>query len=116
MLASGERAAVLGEVTRAALEGIALAVTTLMQLAEQALGQPLHELAVDGGAAASDLLLQAQANSSGVPVRRPAPLESTAARFPEQRAKRPPTRRRAYEAAMAPRFQTLQRICKLCSY
>ena len=67
-----------GQIARAALEGIALAVTTLMQLAEQALGQPLHELAVDGGAAASDLLLQAQANSSGVPVRRPDQLESTA--------------------------------------
>ena len=53
-------------------------MTTLTQLAEQALGQPLQELAVDGGAAASDLLLQAQADSSGVPVRRPDQLESTA--------------------------------------
>jgi glycerol kinase len=67
-----------GHIARAALEGIALAVTTLTQLAEQALGQPLQELAVDGGAAASDLLLQAQADSSGVPVRRPDQLESTA--------------------------------------
>ena len=49
-----------------------------MQLAETALGHGLGELAVDGGAAASDPLLQAQADSTGLPVRRPASLESTA--------------------------------------
>ena len=38
----------------------------------------LTELAVDGGAAASDPLLQAQSNSTGLIVRRPASLESTA--------------------------------------
>jgi glycerol kinase len=40
--------------------------------------QSLGELAVDGGAAASDLLLQAQADSTGLHVRRPVHLESTA--------------------------------------
>jgi glycerol kinase len=49
-----------------------------VDLAEQALGHGLGELAVDGGAAASDPLLQAQANSTGLTVRRPASLESTA--------------------------------------
>jgi len=65
-------------IARAALEGIALSVATLVHLAETALGQGLGELAVDGGAAASDPLLQAQADSTGLRVRRPASLESTA--------------------------------------
>jgi glycerol kinase len=67
-----------GHIARAALEGIALSVATLVQLAEQSLGHGLGELAVDGGAAASNPLLQAQANSTGLKVRRPANLESTA--------------------------------------
>ena len=67
-----------GHIARAALEGIALSVATLVDLAEQALGTGLGELAVDGGAAASDPLLQAQADCTGLTVRRPASLESTA--------------------------------------
>ncbi|MCP9824473.1 glycerol kinase GlpK [Synechococcus sp. EJ6-Ellesmere] len=65
------------QIARAALEGIALAVATLVQLAEEARGQPLLELAADGGAAASGLLLQAQADATGLPVLRRADLEST---------------------------------------
>ncbi len=67
-----------GHIARAALEGIALSVATLVELSEEALNEKLGELAVDGGAAASDLLLQAQANSTGLTIRRPANLESTA--------------------------------------
>ena len=67
-----------GHIARAALEGIALSVASLVELTEQAMEQKLGELAVDGGAAASDLLLQAQADSTGLGVRRPAHLESTA--------------------------------------
>ena len=67
-----------GHIARAALEGIALSVASLVQLAEQSIGHGLGELAVDGGAAASDPLLQAQADSTGLRVRRPASLESTA--------------------------------------
>ena len=67
-----------GHIARAALEGIALSVASLVELAEQAMEQSLGELAVDGGAAASDLLLQAQADSTGLNVRRPVHLESTA--------------------------------------
>jgi glycerol kinase len=63
---------------RAALNGVALAVSTLVDTAEAALGQPLRELAVDGGAAASNVLMQAQADSTALAVRRPAHLESTA--------------------------------------
>ena len=67
-----------GHIARAALEGIALSVANLVCLAEQALGHSLGELAVDGGAAASNPLLEAQSNSTGLQVRRPANLESTA--------------------------------------
>ncbi len=67
-----------GHIARAALEGIALSVATLVELSQTALGQTLGELAVDGGAARSDLLLQAQANSTGLTIRRPNNLESTA--------------------------------------
>ncbi len=65
-------------IARAALEGIALSVATLIDIAEASLNQSLGELAVDGGAAASDLLLQMQANTTGLIVRRPSNLESTA--------------------------------------
>ena len=67
-----------GHIARAALEGIALSVSTLVGLAQQALGNELGELAVDGGAAASDLLLQSQANSTGLNIRRPSNIEITA--------------------------------------
>ncbi len=67
-----------GHIARAALEGIALSVATLVELSEKALGKSLGELAVDGGAAKSNLLLQAQANSTGLSIRRPKNLESTA--------------------------------------
>ena len=66
------------QIARAALEGIALAVTGLLRGAAEALGAPLNTIAVDGGAAASAVLLQAQADSAGVQVVRPANLESTA--------------------------------------
>ena len=41
-------------------------------------GIPCRELRVDGGAAANDLLMQFQADLLGIPVHRPASLESTA--------------------------------------
>ena len=67
-----------GHLARAALEGIALSVATLVKAAEKSLGQELKEIAVDGGAAASNPLLEAQENSTGLPIRRPMNLESTA--------------------------------------
>jgi len=66
-----------GAIARATLESIALAVASLVELATEALGAPLKELATDGGAAAADGLLQAQADSCGLEVRRRADLEST---------------------------------------
>jgi glycerol kinase len=67
-----------GHIARAALEGIAFQVADLLTAMEADAGVPLAELRVDGGAAANDLLLQLQADLMGVPVARPALLETTA--------------------------------------
>ncbi len=67
-----------GHIAKAALEGIALSVANLVNLAEESISHGLGELAVDGGAAASNALLQAQADCTGLRVRRPRNLESTA--------------------------------------
>ncbi len=67
-----------GHIARAALEAIALSSAELIAAMEADLGQPLEELRVDGGAAANDLLMQMQADFSGVPVLRPRDTETTA--------------------------------------
>jgi glycerol kinase len=63
---------------RAALEGVALEVTDLLEAMASDLGNPLAILRVDGGAAANDLLMQIQCDLLGVPLARPTILESTA--------------------------------------
>jgi glycerol kinase len=45
---------------------------------EQDVGGPVTDFRVDGGAAQSDLLMQMQADTQGVPVRRPEGIETTA--------------------------------------
>ncbi len=80
------RAAILGitrgttaaHVALATLEGIAFQVAELMEALTPDAGFPIEELRVDGGAAASDLLMQIQADLLGIPVARPAATESTA--------------------------------------
>jgi glycerol kinase len=80
------RGAVLGltrgstgaHLARATLEGIAFQVADLLSAMEADTGTRLRELRVDGGAAASDLLMQLQSDFSGVSVVRPANLETTA--------------------------------------
>ncbi len=80
------RGAVLGltrgstgaHLARATLEGIAFQVADLLNAMEADTGTRLRELRVDGGAAASDLLMQLQADFSGVRVARPENLETTA--------------------------------------
>ena len=67
-----------GHIARAALESIALQVADVLAAMEADAGLPLTELRVDGGAAANDLLMQLQADLIGVPVARPAVLETTA--------------------------------------
>jgi glycerol kinase len=65
-------------IARAALEGIALEVTDLLEAMAEDLGAPLGSLRVDGGAAANDLLMQIQSDLLGVTLARPTILESTA--------------------------------------
>ena len=67
-----------GHVARAALEGIAFQVTDLLDELAADAGAAPAELRVDGGAARNDLLMQFQADVTGLPVVRPAVTESTA--------------------------------------
>jgi len=63
---------------RAALEAIAYQTHDLLRAMERALGKKLSELRVDGGAAKNNFLCQFQADILGIPVVRPAVLETTA--------------------------------------
>ena len=65
-------------IARAALEAIALQSADVFIAMSQDAGLSLNELRADGGAAANDLLMQMQADFSGVPVVRPKVLETTA--------------------------------------
>jgi glycerol kinase len=67
-----------GHIARAAIESIALQTADLMRAMDADTPAPLRELRVDGGAAANDTLMQFQADLLGVPVHRPACLETTA--------------------------------------
>ncbi|MCH2152439.1 MAG: glycerol kinase GlpK [Phycisphaerales bacterium] len=72
------RGSTSAHIARAALEGIACTVTDVLNAMEQDAGIPLKELRVDGGAAASDLLMQIQTDLLNVEVLRPTMLETTA--------------------------------------
>ena len=76
------RGTTLAHIARAALESIAFqsaALLTAMSRDSVAHGgRPVHELRVDGGASANDLLMQMQADLLGIPVVRPAVIETTA--------------------------------------
>jgi glycerol kinase len=63
---------------RATLEAIAFQSAELIEAMAADCGIGLTELRVDGGAAASDLLMQVQADLLGVPVVRPRVTETTA--------------------------------------
>ena len=71
------RGATKAHLARATLEGVAHQVADLVD-AIRAGGIAITALRVDGGAAASDLLMQMQADLAGLPVERPHMLESTA--------------------------------------
>jgi glycerol kinase len=65
-------------IARATLDGIAFQVSDLVTAMENDAGIKISTLRVDGGASASDLLMQTQADVLGVSVERPAQVESTA--------------------------------------
>jgi glycerol kinase len=82
----GARGAIMGitrgtrraHLARAALEGIVHQVDDLVEAMGRDLNRPFVRLRVDGGAAANDLLMQLQADRSGLVVERPHDLETTA--------------------------------------
>ncbi|HEX6895506.1 MAG TPA: glycerol kinase GlpK [Bryobacteraceae bacterium] len=65
-------------IARAALEAIAYQTRELVEAMEADSGEKLKELRVDGGAAASDFLMQFQADILGRTIVRPADAETTA--------------------------------------
>jgi glycerol kinase len=72
------RYATKAHLARATLESIAYGTRDVADAMAADSGVRLHVLRVDGGASANDLLLQLQADILGVPVSRPALLETTA--------------------------------------
>ena len=76
------RGSTVAHIARAALESIAFQSAALLQAmsrdAVAAGAQPVQELRVDGGACVNDLLMQFQADLLGIPVVRPAVVETTA--------------------------------------
>jgi len=76
------RGSTMAHIARAALESIAYQSAALLQAmsrdAVAAGAAPVSELRVDGGASINDLLMQFQADLLGIPVVRPACVETTA--------------------------------------
>jgi glycerol kinase len=84
---AGARGAILGltrgagraHLVRATLESLAYQSRDVIDAMNEESGVPLRELRVDGGACANDFLMQFQADILGVPVDRPALVDTTAA-------------------------------------
>ena len=76
------RGSTLAHIARAALESIAFQSAALLQAMDRDAvacgGVAVSELRVDGGACVNDLLMQMQADLLGIPVVRPAVVETTA--------------------------------------
>ena len=72
------RATTKAHLARAALEAIAYQTRDMVDTMCAELGAPLRKLQVDGGACANNFLMQFQADILGVPVERPAVIETTA--------------------------------------
>jgi glycerol kinase len=78
LIAGLTRGTTAAHLARAALEGIAYQVADVLDAMQADADLPISELRVDGGAAASDLLLQFQADITGIPIVRAGVLEATA--------------------------------------
>lgn len=72
------RGTTAAHIARATLDGIAFQVADLVEAMGKDSAKKITTLRVDGGACASDLLMQTQADILGVAVERPANIESTA--------------------------------------
>ena len=66
------------ELCRAVLEGIAFQVYDLVRAMEAASGCPITDLRVDGGASASEFMMQFESDLLGITVTRPDNIETTA--------------------------------------
>lgn len=83
---AGARGTILGmtrgskaaHIARATLEGIAFQVADVVAAMQKDSGKKITTLRVDGGACASDLLMQIEADTLGCTVERPVNIESTA--------------------------------------
>jgi glycerol kinase len=65
-------------IIRATLESLAYQTADVVAMMEEATGLSVPSLKVDGGACKNDLLLSFQADLLGIPIERPASVESTA--------------------------------------
>ena len=72
------RGSTRAHIARAVLDAIALQVTDLVRAMNADAPCPIPTLRVDGGASVSDILMQIQADRLGIPVDRPAQVETTA--------------------------------------
>ncbi|MDY4897412.1 MAG: glycerol kinase GlpK [Eubacteriales bacterium] len=72
------RATGRAHVVRAVLESMAYQTVDVLELMQKEAGVSLTSLRVDGGACANNLLLDFQADISGLPIIRPACIETTA--------------------------------------
>ena len=77
MIVGITRGTTAAHIARATLDAIAFQVRDVVDLIVHEAGVDLPELAVDGGAAASDVLCQLQADQLGVAVVRPEVIETT---------------------------------------
>jgi glycerol kinase len=78
MIIGLQRSTEIGHIARAAIESIAFQVADVLHAMESDTQCGFTILKADGGAAANDMLMQFQADLLGVPVERPAILETTA--------------------------------------
>ena len=78
MIIGLQRSTEIGHIARAAVESIGFQVADVLHAMESDTKLGFTRLKADGGAAANDMLMQFQADLLGVPVERPAILETTA--------------------------------------
>ena len=78
MIIGLQRSTEIGHIARAAIESIAFQVADVLHAMESDTRCGFTILKADGGAAANNMLMQFQADLLGVPVERPAILETTA--------------------------------------
>jgi glycerol kinase len=72
------RGSTAAHIARATLEGIAFQVADVVSAMQKDSGKRINTLRVDGGACASDLLMQIESDTLGCTVERPVNIESTA--------------------------------------